>query len=273
MKRTRLTVCTLLVAAALIPWSGCGIERIGTVPIGDVVGDEFAGNPLLNQITVGDAAAGFRFFAGALEGRPELAEEIIGLTFDQIARVEELQALLDTFGITEEQFAGMVRVVLGDGSPASALAGFEFFGTPFGTIVGDGRAEGLALTPEQREQIREIVLQRQSGVQSAREQTHGAILEVLTEEQLAALREAGLRDFDFTPDGYDPLPERPFFERLAEALELTDEQVTQIEAQREELQISVENVHWEARDAFLDVLTEAQREALERIEGVEKAGL
>lgn len=269
MKRSRHLVC-LLLAAVVLPLSGCGIEQIGTMPIGSVAGDEFADNPLLNQVTVGDVTKGFRYFVGALDGRPELREGIIDLTVGQIVQIEELQGLLDTFGLTEEEFAALVRVVLGDVSPTTALAGFDFFGAPFGSEVGDMEASPLALTPEQRDQISEIVTQRRSDVQAAREQTHRHIVAALTEEQVAGLRAAGLEEFDFTIDGYDPPPEQPFFERLAEALGLADEQVVEIEAEREELRNSVAAVHEEAREAFMNVLTDAQLEALEQIEGADR---
>ena len=269
VRKSRHLARLLLVVAAL-PLSGCGIERIGTMPIGGVAGDEFADNPLLNQVTVGDVTRGFRYFVGALDGRPELREGIIEVTVGQIMQIEELQGLLDTFGLSEEEFAGLVRIVLGDVSPTTALAGFDFFGAPFGLGVGDVEANSLALTPEQRDHIRAIVTQRQAGVQAAREQAHRDIVTAMTEEQVARLGAAGLGDFDFTVDGYDPPPEQPFFARLVEALGLADEQVAEIEAERETLRNSVAAVHQEAREAFMNVLTDAQLEALERIEGVDR---
>jgi len=229
---------------------------------------------LLDQITVGDVVEAFQAFAAEASVGGPGGLHGASLTTDQRAQIEALQAQVSEGTISDEDFQSQVQAIIGDAGPGVAFVGFDFFGSPFG--FGDRRfgAEPLDLTEEQREQARDIFTQLHDDIRTLRDAAHDRIRnEVLTEEQRATLDEmqmnrsgAGFgRVARF--GGFGSMMgsgmgrhrgDRQFSERFAAALELTEEQQTQIETIRSELRAAIEARHQQARDEFRAILTPEQ---------------
>lgn len=132
------------------------------------------------------------------------------------------------------------------------FAGFSFYGSPFGYQM-DGRATAfLELTEEQQTAAEEIFELAHEDIEALREAAHDEIRALLTEEQLAILDEAEAS----AGEG------RRGPGRLADELELTEEQQGAIDEIRTELRDAIQARHEQARDEFLDLLTDEQLEKL-----------
>lgn len=270
MKRTRRFLTTTAVAAAFgIAAGGCGAGITADTTIADAL-TSLAQNPLLSQITIGDLVQAFNdFMAGA-------GNEGVALTEDQQSELRGLQGQLDSGAITEAEFEDQAQVIAGfqghmGGRPS--LLGGRFHEGP---LTGD-----LALTEEQRTQAQEIFQAAHDDIKALRQTAQDDIYNnVLTDEQRATLDElranhrplmegddAAARGFGRGPGpggGRGPaFGRRPFRDRLAEALDLTDEQQTQIDEIRAQLREDVRARHEQAREEFRAILTDEQLAALD----------
>ncbi|MBN2559381.1 MAG: hypothetical protein JXQ75_00420 [Phycisphaerae bacterium] len=230
----------------------------------------------LNQLTVGDLVSGFVDFAdGAFSGAG--MPVACGLTDDQLAEIESLQAQLDSGEISETAFCDAVHEIIGDRGAGVPFAGFSFYGGPFGHRMDGGAAHALDLTDEQRIAAEEIFQRAHDDIDALRDAAHDEIRSLLTEEQLAILDEIGMspggcvgfsgpgmlgRGGAASPvrHGAMGIGGRSGFGpgRLADELQLTEEQRIAIEEIRAELRDAVQARHEEARDEFLSLLTDEQ---------------
>lgn len=296
------TVVLLPALFAAILAAGCNTGLLPQPPLTVSPGDAAAADPL-NPVVSGDVAAGFRDHVDAVAGTTDVAAAggdaadasggalDRGLTDDERMQIETLQMQLDSGAITAEAFAAQVDAILGDRAPFAAFGGLEFFGSPFGQRIRGLVAGLLGLTDEQLAEVRAIFERTHSQIRALRLTALARIRLQLTDEQrtrldrLRAERFASIRDeAPFPPGalrgrgflpgrpgehrGHDAIRERirGFFERLADVLELSDEQRLAIQRIREQLRADVKAAHATARDAFLALLTDEQRALLERIE-------
>ncbi len=222
---------------------------------------------LLNEMTIGDLVEGFQQFADELaaDGSPAFARP--PLTDEQLGEIESFQARFQAGLMDHAEFGQHTREAMGDRAPRRAFAGFGFFGGPLGTAHHGEIAGALELTEEQRTAAREIFDALHADIRVLRDAAHEEIRGLLTEEQQAMLDERK-SDAMGTMSRASRGPGRPhrFAGRLAESLELTEEQQTAIADIRETLRASVRERHEQAREAFLALLTPKQLELLEGIE-------
>lgn len=260
------TACFLVLTLAL---PGCNTSITPDTTLGE----------LLDQITVGDVVAAFQqFTAGTQFGPGGFGGGPAGfaLSSEQLGQIEALQAQLTAGEITREAFQTQVQAIIGDAAPNMAFAGFGFSGTPFGFGQHLDTAAPLDLTDEQREQAREIFGRLHDDIRALRDQAHEDIRAVLTDEQRAILDEMqagrGFGVFGPPADMFGMMMSqrhgsgRPFFGRLSEALDLTDEQQELIETIREALRDAIEARHQQARDEFQAILTPEQLALLDAME-------
>lgn len=227
----------------------------------------------LNQITVGDVVTAFVDFAdsAALAGGVRPAP---GLTEEQIAELESLQAQLDAGEITEAEFTEAVHELIGDRGAGRPFAGFGFYGSPFGHRKGTRAADPLNLTEEQQLAAEEIFQLAHDDIKALRAAAHEEIRALLTEEQRAILDEQG--------HPVEPAVDRPpgqgimgaggrggfvhgdFGPRhIEDELQLSEEQQTAIDEILAELHDAIEARHEQARDEFLALLTTEQLETVD----------
>lgn len=240
-------------------------------------------NPLLSRITVGDIVQGFSdFLAGQDSAALSAAEE---------AELQSLQARLDGGQIDGAQFESLAQGLIGDRAPRRAFGGFGFFGSMFGHNFRGLLADELALTDEQIAQARAIFEAAHADIRALRQAAHQDIYNnVLTDEQRALLddlreqfearRQDDRQDGETTDmpndDGTAAQPDgpmhgrRPFLRRmmrrLADELELTDEQIAQIQTIRMDLRAAVRARHEQARVEFRAILTDEQLAVLDAFE-------
>jgi Spy/CpxP family protein refolding chaperone len=226
----------------------------------------------LNQLTADATVNGFQDFAGSAAdaGAARLSEE-------QLAQIEDLQAQRDAGTIGPEEFETRVHDIMGDAAPDRAFAGFGFFGAPFGGFFNGHRADVLQLTDEQRAQALDIFIALHDDIHALRTDARDQILALLTVEQRARLL-----DLQLSPPGRrvgqrhghpgrgrgpdHPVGLQRAFERLAERLELTEAQQTQIQTILTQLRADIAARHAEAREAFRALLTEDQLALLDTLE-------
>jgi Spy/CpxP family protein refolding chaperone len=226
----------------------------------------------LNQLTVGDVVSAFVSFADEAASAAEMPSGR-GLTDDQQAELESLQAQLDAGEISEAEFSDAVHEIIGDRGAGMPFAGFSFYGSPFGHRMDTVAAAQLDLTDEQQAAAEEIFQLAHDDIDALREAAHDEIRALLTEEQLAILDEMGM------PAGEDaafPMRRGPMgFGRhggfgcggfgpshFADELQLTDEQQTAIDDIRATLRDAIRARHEQARDEFLGLLADEQLEIL-----------
>ncbi|MCB9854982.1 MAG: hypothetical protein H6818_04785 [Phycisphaerales bacterium] len=227
----------------------------------------------LNVLTSGDLASAFDAFVNSAGSTNS------GLTDDQIAGIEDLQAQLDAGQIDAEAFSSAVGVLVGDRAPGMAFGGFEYGGGPFG-MHGIGRLGNLLdLTDEQKADAEVIFTTLHETIHNLRTQAMEDIRAELTEEQLATLDSlrpghpmddaegAGARFRGPRPHGPGSLASH-----FAELLNLTDEQSAAIDGIRSALRDAVRAEHETAREAFRALLTEEQLAALDAFEQVHGHG-
>lgn len=140
-------------------------------------------------------------------------------------------------------------------------------GGPRGPHMGPGGPPLLDLTDEQRQAAEEIRQSEREDVEALWAAADEDIRALLTEEQLAI--------YDELPPlmpgpGHGPPPEQaggrhdPLPDILAEELGLSEEQQTAVEEILTTLRTAIEARQDEAREAFLALLTDEQREQLEQ---------
>lgn len=269
MKRREWRVGLLVGAAALLVLTGCGggltndytAAMLATPEVGGLVASEFAeleggsGEPAAEAPADADNGSADGSAGG---GRGRLSEE-------QRAQIRALEAQLDAGALTPEQFAAQVDTLLGEPQR----------GGRWGRRIRERFVERLQLTEEQQTAARDIHTAARHEVRKLRIAALGRARLALTEaqrEKLAALRTerfASLRDKDSGRHiGRRPPARRAaFMGRLATALELTDEQRTQMRSIRQELRNAVRAQHEAARDQFRALLTNEQKQTLEQMRG------
>ncbi|MCK6485724.1 MAG: hypothetical protein HUU22_18590 [Phycisphaerae bacterium] len=280
-----------MAAAAIAPcfMSGCGTNIRPDMTIAQAL----AQIDILNQLTVGDLAEAFQQFAANLDesrGRPA---GVAALTEEQRVALQSLQQQLDAGQITASEFDQQAREVVGDALPHMAFAGFGFMGAPFGRGFDMAHGRLLDLSDDQKTAARDIFTRLHEDIRTLRSDAHDKIRAVLTEDQRVQLDSLGLRRpglFAADQAAQDAAPQRmrgpgdrpgpgPMahmgsgpnhdraFSRLAEALDLTDDQIAQIETIRSELRDAIRARHEQARNEFIAILDDVQRAMLTLIEG------
>jgi len=286
MKRSFKTlVCAMTLMLTLgIGAPGCQSGLDLDTTIGELLGEltlssDTTIGELLSVLTSGDLASAFDQFVGTANDGFQRGGHHAGLTAEQLAEIESLQAQLNDGTIDENAFDEQVRALLGDSAPTLAFGGFGFGGSPFGMNHSFGMADPLDLTEEQQAQADEIFEQLHADIADLRSTAHEDIQAVLTDEQLALLPEISTERFGFRHRGFGgPRPggfgfegEGTFSDRFAEALGLTDAQQSSIDDIREKLRTTIMDRHMEARDAFVTILTADQLETLESFEADHEA--
>lgn len=280
---------SVLTVGGLLSFAGCGTNLLPT----SLVSTDTAADPL-NSIVSGDVAEAFRSFVGDLQGEQGVVTEPLGLSDEERSAIEALQTQLDDGEITAEAFAAGVDAVLGDIAPRAAFGGLGFFGHPFGHGPRRHVGEKLGLSDEQKAAAEQIFRDTHQQIRLLRLTALANIRLQLTEEQRAKLDELRAERFASIRDGEPLAPGalrerfrggprggghpfaggngeirervRGFFDRLATALNITDEQRTAIQAIRTQLRTDVQAAHQAARDQFKALLTAEQQEILAEIE-------
>lgn len=261
-----------------------------------------AADPTLNQLTVSDLVQGFEAYtnqvvtsgaaSGLADANTAMPPEPSPLTADQQAQLEDLQGQLDRGEITQEQFAQQVQALIGDAAPGYAFAGTDMLG---GAFPGDpvmGLADVLQLTDTQRQQAADIFTRLHTDIDTLRQNAQDQIKTVLTADQLAKLDELQAQPPPGPPPGGPggrhmgpppgdqgavapppdqdpnavPDPAVDTWTRLADELQLTDDQQAAIEKIRTDLQDAVQARHQQARDEFRAILTADQLTLLDQAE-------
>jgi len=279
----RLTGSVFVIAAVAL-LTGCGAASPSVVPaVASSAADPAA------QLTTAPTVDGFQDFAGGATTSGDATGANARLSEQQIQQLEDLQAQFQSGALTEAEVAEQAQAIIGDIAPDRAFAGFAFFGGPFGGRFQGERADLLNLTDEQRAQAQRIFQQLHDDIRTLRQNARDAILNVLTEEQRAQLRQIrenrpGLGHFvrqfarhhgrgarnheDDNGIGASRTDMMPFplLNRLAQRLILTDDQRTQIERILTDLRAAVRARHQAARDAFRAILTPDQLAILDNME-------
>ncbi|TWT40577.1 LTXXQ motif protein [Phycisphaerae bacterium RAS1] len=267
MRRLRQLGCGLgLVAVMASNGGGCaGLSSdatlqelldssgLGSTTIADVLGaiDQFSGN------------AAFLPFGRTLT--TEQQDQLAAL-HDQFAAGEITG---DEFHTKAAEILGVEDVGMGFGAgPGRCFGSDGFAGGPRGGHGGFGGPQErldalLDLTDEQADQAQTIFDAMRTDVTSLQDAARDAIDAVLTDEQLAQLDElrsnAGGEHHGHRVFG-------PGIDRLAEKLELTEEQQTQIETLLDTLKTDVQTRREQARTEFRAILTDEQLAALDEFE-------
>ena len=285
MKR-RILQCGSVFAslAALALFGGCGITADTT--IADALRQLAQGadnDPTLSKMTVGDLVQGFEDYAGQFGGPGCMS----ALSADQLTQLQDLQGQLDRGEITPEEFAQHVQEIIGDIAPGYAFAGMGMMGGPFAGPPGGAIADLLQLTDAQQQQADDIFTRLHTDIAALRQAAQDQIRALLTADQLATLDELRAQNTPLRPGmgmmgggmmgmggrlgggmlppagaGSDPGP----LGRLADVLQLTDEQQAAIAQIHTDLRAAVKARHQQARDEFRAILTADQLAILDGIE-------
>jgi Spy/CpxP family protein refolding chaperone len=261
------------VSVVALGLAGCGA--------GAVTGSRSAsggtGDPV-NQLTAGATVDGFQDFAAA-PGTAQDASGTARLSDEQIAQISDLQAQVDAGTLDQQSFARQVQGIIGDAAPNRALAGFDFFGGPFGGRLDGDLAARLQLTDEQRSQLLDILISLHDDIAALRTGARDQILALLTVEQRATLEQLltrpgrrvgpnleaqqggrGAGHSQGHHEGAGP------FQRLIAALDLTADQQAQIQTILTDLRTAVMARHAQARDEFRALLTPDQLALVDAME-------
>ena len=249
--RNRWQLFLGLVFTASVATQGCS-------PLG---GPDSQGGSL-DEMTAADATAGFKDFTAGLiaddgAGTGSIDAGVVDLSDDVVVEIEDLQFEFRSGRISDSQFGTSVQDVIGDDASTFAFAGFDMYGGPFRYAPTNYMTELLDLTEEQSQAADVIFYERHNAVEAARDSAKEAIRDLLTPAQLSAI---GSRTRTTTAGaGF-------FFRRLPGGQALSDEQRAAITEIRRDLRAKVRGLHEEAREAFLELLTEEQLALLIRIE-------
>jgi len=107
-----------------------------------------------------------------------------GLTDDQLAEIELLQAQLDLGAISQLEFSDAAHEIIGNRGAGMPFVGFSFYGSPFGRRMDAGAAGPLNLTDEQRAAAEEIFQLAHNDIDALCDAAQEEIRAFLTEEQL-----------------------------------------------------------------------------------------
>lgn len=269
---------TLGIWVAGLAISGFAVQGCGTgLTLDSTLGD------VLNVLTSGDLASAFDAFLSAAGSRGG------GLSQDQIAAIEDLQAQLDAGTLDAAGFSDAVDRILGDRAAGMAFGGFGMGGGPFGMHHPRPLGDLLDLTEDQQAQADAIFMDLHSNIDDLRMLAQEDIRAELTDEQLAILD--SMKPADAMGGGASARPHRgmrpgpggpggpgSFEAHLAELLDLTEDQQAAIDAIRQQLRDDVQAAHEAAREAFRAILTDEQLATLDDFEaahpgpGMETAG-
>lgn len=261
MRRGKRSIGLLMGGLGLVGLAmhGCGTGLTLDSTIGDV----------LNVLTSGDLASAFDAFltaAGSGNG---------GLSEDQIAAIEDLQAQLDAGELDATSFSQAVDGVLGDRGAGMAFGGFGMGGGPFGMHRPRPLANLLDLTEDQQAKAEEIFTDLHMTIGDLRMQAIVDIRALLTEDQLAILdslragsdvANSNTDESSARPHGFHHGGPGSFGSHLTEILDLTDQQQADVDAIRSQLRDDVQAAHEAAREAFRAILTEDQLATLDALE-------
>ncbi|MBN2448329.1 MAG: hypothetical protein JXO22_16500 [Phycisphaerae bacterium] len=224
---------------------------------------------VLNQVTVGDVLTGFVSFVDEVTSNLDAAmAQASGLSDEELAELETLQAQLDAGEITETEFGDAISEIIGDRGAGMPFAGLSFYGSPSGHRMNAGAAAVLDLTEEQQVAAEEIFQSLHDDIDALRAATHEAIRAMLTDEQLLILDDMGALDQESaTPRmGRGAMGSGRGVSRsvqIADELQLTEEQQAAIDGLRAELRDAIRVRHEQAHAEFLALLTEEQLAALD----------
>lgn len=221
---------------------------------------------LVDQMLAGDIADAFAQFRGSLATDLDETSTAV-LTDEQRAAIEGLQAQLDAGTLAQDEFVAQVLDVIGDTQPDSAFAGSNLLGTPFEGNALSVAAGALGLTSSQQRQALAIYRALHGDIGKAREIVKDEILAMLTTQQAALLEQLATQLFDQLdiPEAQRPAA-KLVFDTLAARLNLSLLQTDQIGTLRTTLREVVGDLHGSARDQFLTLLTDEQRQLLSGLE-------
>jgi len=226
--------------------------------------------PALNRLTVGDVVAGFTQFVSQLTGGNATGASAQASSSQLDAQIGELQTQLDQGQITSSQFAAAVSTLYGQSAAGLQQQHVMIFGGPFNHAAPAAGMDPLNLTDAQRQQAQQLFEQAHADIRALRQAAHEKILAVLTPDQQAALSQVGSVNAGTIAAGSAPAGGQPtsWFQYLAEQLQLTSDQVTQIDQIRTDLRTAVQNRHQQARDDFRALLTPDQQQKLDELEAI-----
>ncbi len=267
-KRARFTGFLFFGAAS----AGIGLHGCGTgLTVDSTIGD------VLSVLTSGDLASAFDAFA------TNSSEPGDGLSDDQIAAIEDLQAMFDTGSLSATAFDDGVDSIMGRRAHRPAIGGFGFGGPPHGMRRLARLNELLELTDDQQAQADTIFSDMHAAIQALRETAKADIRAELTEEQLAMLDSLRPDGFGAAGNDSDDAASRHVGHRrggpgslsskFAELLDLSDEQQAAIDAIRTALREAVRAEHEAARVAFRAILTDGQIAVLDEFEMTHMHGM
>jgi hypothetical protein len=241
---------------------GCGGSLLESLP----ASREAIPVDVLNQLTAGDLADAFDQFRnatvdGIADGQPA------GLSDGQRVAIEELQRQLDTGEVSEGELIAHVAGVLQDTVPNSPFAGFRFLGSPFSAAGTNDFADLLGLTEQQRDQgllIYDLLHADIADVRAAAKDQMRAVLNAQQRVVIDGLS-AQLLDRAGVPEQHRA-GARLIFDLLVLRLGLTFDQQAQLEAVREGLRATVQELHVAAREEFLGLLNPGQLASLPFLE-------
>jgi hypothetical protein len=237
---------------------GCGGSLLDSLP----AVREPIPTDVLRQLTAGDLADAFdQFRTGTVDGIG--GGQSAGLSDEQRAAIEELQRQLDAGEVSEDEFIARVAGVLQDTAPNSPFAGFRFLGSPFGAAGTNEFADLLGLTQQQREQGLLIYDLLHAEIADVREAAKDQMRAVLSAQQRVILDELSeqLLDRAGVPEE-QRAGARLIFDLLVLRLGLTFDQQAQLEAVREGLRATAQELHTAAREEFLGLLNPGQLASL-----------
>lgn len=257
----RVTPASALILAASLS-SGCLETPDGSL----VMPATDRGKALVDRMLAGDIANAFTRFRDSLSsGSTEAAANAI--TNEQRIAIEALQAQLDDGTLTQDEFVAKALEIIGEAQSLRAFAGSELLGTPFEVHKLGLAAEALGLTPAQQRRALAIYRALHGDIGTARELVRGEILATLSTQQAALLTRLANELFDQLgiPEAQRPIA-KLVFDAISSRLDLSALQRSQIDALRSALGETVASLHASAREQFLALLTDAQRELLSILE-------
>lgn len=221
----------------------------------------------LGNATVGDVLGAIEDFTGHDAALPFGQT----LTADQETQLAALREQYAAGQITLAEYGEQAAAIIGVDGPGQPFGGghgraFGREGFPGGPIGagegGHGPIDLLELTDEQQTQAQAIFDNMRTDVVALQDAARADIEALLTDEQRATLDSF---DIGFH-DAFRAFEHGFVSGRLADALALTDEQQTAIEATLDELHTAVDARRDQARDEFRAILTDEQRTQLDAFE-------
>lgn len=239
----------------------------------------------LNRLTVGDLIAGFQQYLNQAAASSDSAgsgdaSESTAASAQQEQQIAQLQGQLDQGQLSTSQFAAAVKnAMIASNGPAEMH--LLVFGGPFDRGAPSQITDPLQLTDQQRQQADGIFQQEHSDIQNLRQNAHADIQAVLTADQLNLLQQldshpsvtpiAAASSSQSNANSQTSSPVGPA-EALAQALNLSPDQITKIAQIREDLRAAVRARHQQAAGDFRNILTADQQQRLDTLDAVYGGG-